>query len=78
VSGMKKKNEGYLVIDNVSLKEAEKLMGELKKSGRWMSVDAMMKETAAASFAVSTHGFPGIQPYEIVEFKDGRKAEGES
>jgi signal recognition particle GTPase len=65
--------KGYLVIDDVDVKEAEQIIKQLKKSGRWMSQEAMKKEMDAVGFAVLTHGLPAIQPYEIVEFKDGRK-----
>jgi hypothetical protein len=65
--------KGYLVIDDVDAKEAEQIIKQLKKSGRWMSKEAMEKEMNAVGFAVLTHGLPAIQPYEIVEFKDGEK-----
>jgi hypothetical protein len=69
--------KGYLVIDDVDVKEAEHIIKELKKSGRWMSKEAMEKEMNAVAFAVFTHNFPAIQPYEIVEFKDGEKVRAE-
>jgi len=65
--------KGYLVIDNVSVEQAEKIMVKLKKNGRWLTAEAMKKEMKAAAFAILAHGFPAIQPYEIVEFKRGRK-----
>jgi hypothetical protein len=65
--------KGYLVIDDVDVKEAEQIIRQLKKSGRWLSKEAMEMEMSAVGFAVLTHGLPAIQPYEIVEFKDGEK-----
>jgi signal recognition particle GTPase len=65
------KMKGYLVIDDVSLEEAEQIMKQLKKSGRWLSVEARKKIDGAISFAVLTHNFPAVQPHEVVEFKNG-------
>ena len=69
--------KGYLVIDDVDVKEAEQIIKQLKKSGRWMAKEAMEKEMNAVGFAVLTHNFPAIQPYEIVEFKDEKKVRAE-
>jgi hypothetical protein len=65
--------KGYLVIDDVDAEEAEQIIKQLKKSGRWMSQEAMKKEMAAVGFAVLTHGFPAIQSHETIEFKNGTK-----
>ena len=65
--------KGYLVIDDVSLEKAEKIMAKLKKNGRWLTAEAMEKERNAVGFAVLTHGLPAIQPFEIVEFKKGKR-----
>jgi hypothetical protein len=64
--------KGHLVIDDVDLEEAEKIMDQLKKSGRWLTVEARKKIDGAMSFAVLTHDFPAVQPHEVVEFKDGK------
>jgi hypothetical protein len=68
--------KGYLVIDDVDVKEAEQIIKQLKKSGRWLTKEAVKKLDAAAAFAVFTHNYPAVQPHEIVEFKSG-KYEGE-
>jgi hypothetical protein len=44
--------KGYLVIDDVDAEEAERIIKQLKKSGRWMSQEAMKKEMDAVGFAV--------------------------
>ena len=49
--------KGYLVVDDVSLEEAKDIISKLKKKGRWISFEDMMKLDSAASFAILTHGF---------------------
>ena len=61
--------KGYLIIDNISLKEAKELMKKLKKKGRWLSEEAMAKIDYAARFAMLTHGYPKVKPEEVCEFK---------
>ena len=63
--------KGYLVIDDISLEEAKKLMKKLKKKGRWLTEEAMMKIDSAASFAMLTHGLPKVEEEEVYEFKSG-------
>jgi len=36
--------KGYLIIDDISLDEAKKLMNKLRKKGRWFSEKAMAKK----------------------------------
>ena len=62
--------KGYLVIDDISLEEAKKLMKELKKKGRWITEDAMKRLDSAAAFAMLTHGFPKVEKEEIYEFTE--------
>ena len=60
--------KGYLVIDDISLDEATKLLKRLRKNGRWVSVSGMAKLDTAAGFAILTHGFPKPKiDEEIVE-----------
>jgi hypothetical protein len=61
--------KGYLVIDDVSLDEAKKLMKKMKKLGRWFSQSAMSKNDTAVVFAMTTHGFAKIEKDEMYEFK---------
>jgi len=65
--------KGYLVIDDVDLKEAKQIMKELKKCGRWLTDEGMKKLDAAVAFAVFTHNYPAVQPHEIVEFKSRKE-----
>ena len=62
--------KGYLVIDDISLDEAKKLIKRLKKKGKWLSETAMAKVDNAAAFSMLTHSFPKIEPHEVHEFKD--------
>ena len=61
--------KGYLVIDDISLEEAKELMKKLKKKGRWLTKEAMMKIDYAAAFAMLTHGHPKVEEGEVYEFK---------
>ena len=61
--------KGYLVIDDVSLKEARDILKKLDKKGRWYTVGAMKKLDTAAIFAITTHGFPRVQDNEVYEFR---------
>jgi len=60
---------GYLIIDDISIDEAKKLMNKLRKKGRWFSEKAMAKIDYASAFAMLTHDFPKVEPEEVYEFK---------
>lgn len=59
--------KGYLVIDDVSLDEAMRLLEFLKKKGRWISVSGMRKLDSAAGFAILSHGFSRPSSDEVIE-----------
>jgi len=56
-------SKGYLIVYDVSLDEAKKIIRRLRKRGQWLSEKAMKHLDEAASFAITTHGYP-LPPYE--------------
>jgi len=56
------KEKGHLIIHDVTLKEAKKLMKKIKKEADFWTNENVAKLDSAATFAMLTHGFAKTEP----------------